>query len=218
MTDTDTDDTAAETPPDPGREVMYRTAETVGVRWADRVIEVIAVPWDQPTPVMHRNKQIVESFAKGAFGNVAGRPNAVKVYRDHPIPGLPYPSRPVGRARTLHPNRDEGLVAELGIPETILGDETLELANEGVLDASVGFWVKPGGDEWLENRSHRRIIGAGLDHIALVPDPAYAGARVLAVRAARTDPVAAVAAVATPNLDRWRLEQLCRQYGVSLPE
>jgi phage head maturation protease len=200
------------------RDVQFRNAATIGVRWADRIIEVIAVPWDQPTTVDYRGKLIRESFAKGSFGNINGRPNAIRVYRDHPEPGLPYPPRPVGRARTLHPNRDEGLVAELGIPETILGDETLALAEDEVLDASVGFWVKPGGDEWLENRTHRRIVQAGLDHIALVPSPAYSGARVLAVRDARNNPVAAVANVPTPNRDRWALAQLARQYGYPLTE
>jgi phage head maturation protease len=202
----------------PRREVLVRSATTVGVRWADRVIEVIAVPWEQRATVDYRGRIIAESFAKGAFGNINGRPNAVKVYRDHPEPGLPYPPRPIGRALTLHPNRDEGLVAELRISETVDGDTTLALAADQVLDASVGFWVKPGGDEWLENRTHRRIVGAGLDHIAMVPDPAYAGARVLAVREAQKAISAVSDMPATPNLYQWRLRRMCSQLGVPLPE
>lgn len=202
----------SETQPQP---IELRSAQTVGVRWKDRVIEVIAVPYEIEALVPHRGKMIRELFARGSFESIAGRPNRVKVHRDHPVPDPSYVSRPVGRAVALHPSRTEGLVAELGISNTVLGDETLALAEDGVLDASVGFAVMPGGDEWLEQRAVRRVTKAYLDHIAMVPDPAYAEARVLAVRTARGGGEDAPR-LPTPNLDRWRLDQLVGGFSGAL--
>ncbi len=55
-----------------------------------------------------------------------------------------------------------------------------------------------GGEQWLEQRSRRRLTRCFLDHIALVPEGAYEG-RVLSVRAA--EPAEPAARVLTPNLD-----------------
>ena len=54
-----------------------------------------------------------------------------------------------------------------------------------MLDASVGFRVKPGGETWDAARTRRQVTRGELDHVALVPDPAYTGANVLAVRSYR---------------------------------
>jgi phage head maturation protease len=45
---------------------------------------------------------------------------------------------------------------------------------------SAGFAIAPGGDEW--RGKYRRVRRAVLDHVALVPQPAYQGAQVTAVR------------------------------------
>jgi phage head maturation protease len=110
----------------------------------------------------------------------------------------------------LHPSREEGLVAEVKISPVALGDETLVLAEDGILDASAGFAIKdePGAEVW-ETRGRHRLNKLWLDHIGLVPDPAYPTASVLAVRQA--DPV--VVASATPNRDRLLLEEARRQYA-----
>jgi HK97 family phage prohead protease len=162
--------------------IEYRSVEQLDVRFPDRIIELVAVPYEQPTTILRRGELISEVVARGAFAGVDTRANRVKVNRDHDL------AKTVGRAAALHPSRDIGLVAELRIARTLLGDETLELADCGALDASVGFAPMPGGEEWAEHRSRRRITSAWLGHIALVPDPAYEGAGVLDVRA-----VAAVA-------------------------
>jgi hypothetical protein len=61
-----------------------------------------------------------------------------------------------------------------------------------------------------ETKERRRLNHLYLDHIALTPDPAYEGARVLAVRdrpgAAGSGAETTVEA-ATPNLDRLQLER-----------
>jgi phage head maturation protease len=95
----------------------------------------------------------------------------------------------------------------LRISRTPLGDETLELADDGVLDASIGFAPMVDGVRW-NTRTARTITRAFLHHIALVPYPAYKGANVLAVRADR----ATVTGTATPLLDRILAERLAAQY------
>ena len=121
-----------------------------------------------------------KSSSRGAFDGIQKRPGRIKANRDHDD------RRVVGKALSLHPDSDQGLVAEIKISNTELGQETLILADDGVLDVSAGFmpYSRPGeppAERW-ENRSRRRIQKAWLGHIALVPEPAYEGARVLAVR------------------------------------
>lgn len=154
----------------------FRSVEQLDVRFPDRIIEMVAVPYEMPTAIVRRGELITETVARGAFAGVDGRANRVKVNREHDL------SRTVGRAAALHPSREVGLVAELRIARTPLGDETLELCACGALDASVGFAPMPGGEQWTDSRQHRRITSAWLGHIALVPDPAYDSANVIDVR------------------------------------
>jgi HK97 family phage prohead protease len=159
----------------------FRSAETLDVRFPDRVVEIVAVPYERDTVVVSRGEFVHESFGRNAFDGVERRANRVRVNRDHDL------SKTVGRCVALHPSRAVGLVAELRISRTPLGEETLELASDGALDASVGFAPMPGGESWSENRTRRRIDRAWLGHIALVPDPAYEEANVLAVRSSDGD-------------------------------
>jgi phage head maturation protease len=173
--------------------VEYRSTTELAVDFAERTIELLAMPYDADAAVLVHGRAVVESCAPGAFAGCERRANRVKVNRDHDI------TRTVGRAFALHPSRSEGLVAELRIARTALGDETLALAADESLEASVGFAVMSGGEQWLEQRSRRRLTRCFVDHIAMVPEGAYEG-RVLSVREDdhRSEPVARVL---TPNLD-----------------
>jgi hypothetical protein len=186
-------------------DLEIRSAELTSVRYADRVIELVVVPWESDAMVPHEGRMIRERFTRGAFAGLERRANRIRVNRDHQA------ERTVGRALTFH-DRDEGLIAEVRIAQTALGEETLELANEGALDASAGFLPMPGGESWHERRTLRRITKAWLGHIALTPDPAYLDARVLAVRTAEPVP-AGIAPVATPLLDEVRSWRLRDQFG-----
>jgi HK97 family phage prohead protease len=204
MTDIDT--------PRPLGVIELRAAQVVSVRYPERIIEIIAMPYEEVAVVEHpvgSGKLIREVCSRGAYDGVERRANRVKVNRDHDI------ARTVGRCRALFPSRSEGLVAEMKIAATPLGDETLALAEDGVLDASSGFLPFPGGEQWLENRSLRRVTKAWLGHIALVPDPAYEGANMLALRGRPVDGVLLTATGPTPNLDQirlWDLEQRFDNY------
>lgn len=182
-------------------DVRIRSAETVGVDFPKRVIELVVTPWEREAVVPFNGRMVTEIFSKGAYDGIQNRPNRVKANRDHNR------ERTVGKAVAFHPSHQDGLVAEVQISNTLLGDETLQLASDGVLDASAGYLPMEGGEKW-ESRDRVRITKAWLGHIALTPEPAYEDARVLAVRAA--EQVAAGEPVATPNLDvvrGWLLEE-----------
>jgi HK97 family phage prohead protease len=184
-----------------------RSARLENVSFPQRTIDVMVMPYEEETLVEHQGRMIKEVVSRGAFDGIQRRPNRIKAYRDHDE------RKPVGKAVSLH-ERDDGLLARLKISRTELGEETLILADDGVLDASAGFLPMPGGEKWLTRSSHR-IEKAWLGHIALVPEAAYEGAQVLAVR---HRPAQAATDASTPNLDQvrdWlledRYEQLSRQ-------
>jgi HK97 family phage prohead protease len=192
----------------PVGDLEYRAATQIGVSFPKRTIELIVMPYETETVVEHHGRMVREIVSKGAFDGIERRANRVRVNRDHDI------TRTVGRALRFHPSREEGLVAELRIAQTELGEETLTLADEGILDASAGFLPMPDGETWPE-RSLRRLTRLWLGHVAMTPDPAYETARVLAVRSG--DVPVRPEGVPKPNLAQVRAlirndlySQLCR--------
>jgi hypothetical protein len=91
---------------------------------------------------------------------------------------------PLGRAIHLE-ERSDGLYAEFLISRTGRGDEALQLARDGVMHSfSVGF--VPVRDKRRTTSDGRPLIErqeVKLHHVGLISEvPAYADARVLAVR------------------------------------
>lgn len=175
----------------PSLPVEHRAAEVAGVDYAERTITFIAVPWNQETTVADRDgKPLGEVFERGAFDGIETRSpaNPVTINRDHD------PHRLIGKAVSFDPADERGLIVEAHVSRTPLGDETLQLAADGVLRASVGFSFRR-SDAPIRN-GLRTIKRAFLDHVALLPNPAYAGAQVLAVRESDQ-----AAPAVTPNLD-----------------
>jgi HK97 family phage prohead protease len=185
-------------PEKPVGELFYRTARQIGVSFPDRTIELIVMPYETETLVERSGRMVQEILSRGAFDGLERRANRIRVNRDHDV------TRTVGRAVKFQPSHQEGLVATIKIAKTPLGDETLTLADDEILDASAGFLPMPGGETW-EHRNRVRLTKCWLGHIAMTPDPAYQGARVLAVRNAGT--------IATPNLDQVRAWQLEQRYA-----
>lgn len=186
--------------------LRYDQGGVLGVSFPKRTIELVVTPYESEALVEYQGRMVAEVFSRGAYDGIQRRANRVKVNRDHD------PARVVGRAVALHPSREEGLVAEVLVSKTPLGEETLELANDGVLDGSAGWRPMGGGEHW-ETRNRVRIRRAWLGHIALTPDPAYDAAKVLAVRHAATQGPTEATTEATPNLDTvrgWLLEERYR--------
>lgn len=182
----------------PSGEFRFRTAELLDVSYPKRIIELVCAPYDQEALVAYEGRMIHESFKRGCWDGLERRANRVRVNRDHDL------KRTVGRALAFHPSRDEGLVSEVKIAKTELGDETLALAEEGILDCSAAYLPMPQGEHW-QTRNRVTITRAFLGHLALTPDPAYEGAKVLAMRSADE----LVEGTETPHLDQvraWLLE------------
>lgn len=190
--------------------VEFRDAHVESVDYPDRMITVIVTPYDSPAEVEYRGQIWQEFFECTAFTEVAQSPHRVRVNRDHNR------GRTVGKAVNFYPERREGLVSDIYIAKTPLGDETLALAADDCVSASAGFAV---GAQKLDVRNRtRRITKAYMDHIAFVESPAYRDARVLAVRD-DVPPPEFTPFPATPNLDlftndeilRWASERLNRK-------
>lgn len=190
----------------PAAPVEFRSSNVAGVNFRERTIEVIAVPYEEEAPIEYRGEMWAERFLRGAFEGIETRTNPVRANRDHDR------SRTVGRVTQFWPSRTEGLVAAVRIAPTPLGEETLALAHEECLGASVGYAVR-GRDQELNRRSRTRVIKrAFVDHLAFVPDPAYLGAEVLNVRNATQSPlVADLPKLVTPNLDELLAWQQARR-------
>lgn len=193
-------------------EFRYAGVKIAGIE--QRLITVIAVPYEQPALVEYRSELWHELFERGSLDNVAGAPHRVRANRDH------NKGRTVGKVMQFWPEREEGLVAEVRMAKTPLGDETLALAEDDCLSVSVGFGVRP-SDQVLDRKTMtRRIKTAYLDHLSFVESPAYVGAHVLSVRDENTPACAATMdPLRTPNLDqftddevlRWASERLNKQ-------
>ena len=179
----------------PGGELRFRTAALADVSYPKRLIEMIVTPWEEEALVQHEGRLVKEIFSRGAYDGIERRANRVRCNRDHKI------ERTMGRAVAFHPSREEGLVGEFKIAKTELGDETLALAEEGILDAAAGYLPMANGETW-ETRNRVRITRAFLGHVCFTPDPAYESARVLSVRNAAEREHVEVPG--TPNLDQVR--------------
>ena len=182
-------------------ELEFRTSQLGDVNFPKRQIELVVMPYETEAQVVHKGRLVREVVSRGAFEGIDAKHRRIAVNRGHVIDAI------VGKAIRFHPSRQEGLVGEVEIAKTLAGDETLELADAGLLDASAGFGVPDGGEHWPE-RGLRRLTRIWLDHIAMVPDPAYKTAQVLAVRDALANSQEPLSRPPTPNLDLvhgWRL-------------
>ena len=180
-------------------QIEFRASQLGEISFPKRQIELIVMPYETEAQVIHHGRLVREIVSRGAFEGLDAKTRRISVNRGHVKDTV------VGKAIALHPSRQEGLVAELQIADTDLGRETLTLADEGLLDASAGFGVPDGGESWPET-DLRRLNRVWLDHIAMVPDPAYSTANVLAVR---HEP-----GLATPRLDEVKGWLLADRYAM----
>lgn len=164
-----------------------------------RIITVLAVPWEQEAEVVWRGERWGEVISRGAFNGLEDHAGRVPVNRQHTK------GYTVGKVVQFDTQDPEGLVSKIRVARTPLGDETLALADEDMIGPSIGYVVKQPSDMVLNRqRMSRRVKRAFLDHISLVEAPAYEGARVLSVREAPSGLVVVEAPLPpTPNLDEF---------------
>lgn len=161
-----------------------------------RIIDLIAVPWEQVTDVVWRGESWKEVFACSAFDGLEASAGRIIVNREHTKGDT------VGKVVRVDTKDARGLITQVKIAATPRGDETLALAAEDMIAPSVGYFVKRASDVDLDKQTRmRRVRRAFLDHLSLVESPAYEGARVLAVRAGSPPLVEDASLPATPNLD-----------------
>jgi phage head maturation protease len=193
---------------DPRPIVELRSSTVAEVKFPERIITVLAVPYEQETDkVVYRGRQVVESFARGSFAGVESRNGKVMVNREHTR------GRTVGKVATFYPDASEGLIEDIKVASTLAGDETLELASGGMLFPSIGFAIAKGSDQEVTG-NRRYIKRAFVDHMAFVEDPAYTGADVVAVRHANGDDDE-LEDIATPRLNVWLEYVSSRRAGLS---
>lgn len=179
-------------------EIILRSSTLDSVDVKQRLIDLIAVPWNEETDVPWRGEVWHEVFRRGAFDGIEGHAGRIRVNREH-VRG-----DTVGKVVALDPTSDVGLITRVKVAQTPRGDETLQLAEEDMISASVGYYVKNAADVRLNKRTRvREVLRAFLDHLSMVESPAYVGAQVLAVREAPSGlTVAELPPLpATPNLD-----------------
>jgi HK97 family phage prohead protease len=176
--------------------VEVRSATLTNVDFEERVIQVVAVPYDQEAAIQYGGQMVMETVAPGAFDGIETRGEHVSANRDHNY------ERTFGKVLSYRPDDPVGLIANIYVSDTPLGNETLRLAADGVLKGSIGMLVRR-SDQVVKNGA-RRIKRAFLDHVSLVPNPAYRGAGVLAVRQERGLAVEdeGTPPAPTPNLDK----------------
>ena len=159
-------------------EIEIRRSTLTDVDTSQRIVEMIAVPWEQETEVMWRGEIWNEVFDRGSFTGIEDHAGRVRINREHMYGDT------VGKVIHFDPGHDDGLYTRAKIVNSPRGDETLALAAEDMISPSVGFYVKTRQDIDINKRTKvRRILRAFLEHLAMVEQPAYAGAHVVAVRA-----------------------------------
>jgi HK97 family phage prohead protease len=155
--------------------LLERSATVDHISTAQRLVELVAVPYDVEAKVYWRGQWWTEVFQYGAFTDFIRSGVLPRVNREHTKGDT------VGKILDLRES-PEGLIATIKVASTLRGDETLSLAKEDMISSSIGFSFLPGGRILDEARRYIRVIRAQLDHLSLVEAPAYEGAKVLSVR------------------------------------
>jgi len=167
----------------------FRAAVIDDVAFGKREITLIAVPYNEEAAVPDwRPEAEREKFMPGSFDGIESRTKQITLNRDHSR------ERVVGAARAFNTKDTKGLVATFKVSNTPLGDESLQLAADGVLRASISFTAR--SQDMAAKDGVMAFYRAFLRHVALTPEPAYEGADVLNVRTGEP-----IADSPTPNLD-----------------
>ena len=159
-------------------EVFLRNDAVVAdVNVRQRLITLLAVPWNQEAEVPWRGEMWNEVFRRGAFDELEDHVGRVRVNREHKIGDT------VGKLVFADPKAEDGLITRAKIVESERGNDTLALADEDAISPSIGYQLLDEGDIRLNRRTKlREVVRAFLHHLSLVESPAFEGAKVLEVR------------------------------------
>jgi uncharacterized protein len=147
--------------------------------------------------VVDQGRLVTEVFERGALAGTD--PAKVPLTATHPRDAG---TLPIGVTLSID-EREDAAWGEWRVSDTMIGNEVLALARDGVpLGLSVGFMEVAGGSRWSADRRRVTRTRAALDHVAVVRVPAYAGAGVEGVRAAAHAP--AMAHPLATLARRWR--------------
>lgn len=170
-------------------EQHIRAAAIDDVAFGKREITLVAVPYNEEANVPDWQPEADrESFMPGSFEGIEGRTKQITLNRDHSR------ERVIGAGVQFDTKNEKGLIATFKVSKTPLGDESLQLAADGVLRASISFTAR--SQDMAIKDKVMRFYRAFLGHVALTPEPAYEGASVLNVRTGEAMEVSP-----TPNLD-----------------
>jgi hypothetical protein len=177
--------------------IECRLATVGGVNFAERIITVIAVPYEETASVEYRGELWQERFLRGAFDGIQTIQRRVPVNLFHDARSY------VGRVAQFFPDRSEGSSPNCGSIQApkVTGPSrwpmTMAIRR---LSASVCVAVT---SNWT--RRLRRASSSGLSSTTwrLVPSPAYVGAGVLSVRGADESPDTQLPRLVTPSLDEF---------------
>lgn len=186
-------------------EILERGDATLrDVDFKQRLIQVVAVPWEQEGEVFWRGEWWNEVFSRAAFNGLEDHAGRIPVNRQH-VKG-----DTVGKVVQVDTKDTQGLVTLVRVAKTPRGDETLNLAAEDMIGASIGYRIKNPSDVELHRQRHlRRVNRAFLDHLSFVETPTFEGAKVLAVRAESSGlAVVENPLPPTPNLDEFMNDPL----------
>lgn len=169
-----------------------------------RLVDVIVLPYEQEGEVFHRGELWREKFTRGAFDGIENHAGRVRVNREH-VKGAT-----VGKVVSFDPKHTDGLLGRIKVVNSAEGDQVLALAEEDMVSISAGFVARP-SDVLVDRRSKlRTVMRAFLDHVSFVEDPAYEGAKVLAVREGYQAQASDAGPLVTPNLDEFLNDELFR--------
>jgi uncharacterized protein len=160
--------------------IHVRNTETVLAVRDDgdgRTLHGPVLPWGVEARVVDRGRLVTETFERGALEGTD--PGRVPLTATHPRDAG---TLPIGVTVELE-NRDDAAWGAWRVSDTLLGNEVLALARDGVpLGLSIGFAEVPGGSRWSPDRQRVARTRALLDHVAVVRVPAFRGAGVVGVR------------------------------------
>jgi len=164
--------------------------DDASVSLSERTFKGYASTWDKD-----RGNDII---VKGAFAKtLSERANRVKILWQH--------SEPLGKP-TLMREDDKGLYVEGKISKTRLGDEALELMQDGVVDQmSIGFSIPSGKSEYSKGDDARIIKEVKLYEFSPVTFPMNENAYITSVKSLREQ------LLAGGNLSAHQIKELADQ-------